>query len=266
MNTLFQSVGSTPVQPEKPIEPVIEQPETVRQKYERENRIPCFFLNGEHEEEKEIPKNKLARSGSINLGYGDRRLSHILSNTEQKQQKEPVTTDIKKKMANANMGIFGDGIPVPKKDESPKVSAIPIQPEAIVTTIRVFGYSPASNDKLIHHFSKYGLIREYSHSDTGNWTCITYDDPKSSQEALASHGTLLDHHLIGVVLDPKNEQCDIRLVYDETTGLYKRININDTLMFGKMGVIMYHPTTPEYKDQPMVKGVRGVIKNLFSGW
>ncbi|KAI8987298.1 hypothetical protein BDF20DRAFT_909937 [Mycotypha africana] len=171
---------------------------------------PAFFVGSqEPEDANEI---KLDMTRSVSIGYGDRRLSRVIpeptSAAEAKEVKEPPRTTVAE-FVDPNRGLFGDGI-VQKKRRVPATNDHfdnSKKTEYSTCTIRVFGYPLNLTHNIINHFSRYGTIRDYEQSASGNWISITYASDLSAVAALKSNGTIISkNHLIGVCLEPESEQ------------------------------------------------------------
>ncbi|KAI9480566.1 MAG: hypothetical protein EXX96DRAFT_563312 [Benjaminiella poitrasii] len=244
--------------------------------------IPPAFFVGSHEKDDKVSfATETRNTRSLSIGYGDRRLSGILTKTDEKEKKQDTETPIKRivlSSSDAKRGVFGDGNVQKKRKVSvtdevngskfkSKIDQLPNS-----RTIKIFGYPVNLVNNVIHHFLQYGKIEHYEESP-GNWISITYEKDASALASLKSNGTIISkNHLIGVVLEDTTATTEPRNVVplEGAKGIFKTAlegqkNKPIELGSGRAGISARAPIeAPE--GYSVDGGVLSYIKELVYGW
>lgn len=221
--------------------------------------IPPVFFVGRPNDTPDVdePVRYTRDQRNLSIGYGDRRLSGVLS---EKPEDTKADTAVKKdeqgdsskkriflSTADAQRGLFGNGI-VPKKhkgssslqDDQSRTSNIN---ESQSRTIRVFGYPSNLVNNVISHFNRYGKIDRFEQAPGGSWILITYEKNASALAALKSNGIVISkNQLIGVTLEETHVDVVVQNVIplDEGNGVFKtstsKASFESGLGRGKVGV------------------------------
>ncbi|KAK4521132.1 uncharacterized protein ATC70_013076 [Mucor velutinosus] len=223
------------------------------------NAPPAFFVGRSSDTlDVDEPVGQTRDQRNLSIGYGDRRLSGVLSEKlEDTKADSTVMRDgqeeaaSKKRIflgtAEAQRGLFGNGI-VPKRrrgssslqhDES-RASKIS---ESQSRTVRVFGYPSNLVNNVISHFNRYGKIEHFEQAPGGNWISITYEKNASALAALKSNGIVISkNQLIGVTLEETHADPVVQNVVplEKANGVFKTNTANTSfesgLGKGKVGV------------------------------
>ncbi|KAF1801285.1 hypothetical protein FB192DRAFT_1385119 [Mucor lusitanicus] len=221
--------------------------------------IPPAFFVGRSNDTPDVdePVGHTRDQRNLSIGYGDRRLSGVLSEKPEETKADTTATkdeqegSSKKRIflstADAQRGLFGNGI-VPKKrkgtsslqDDQSTVSNIN---ESQSRTIRVFGYPSNLVNNVISHFNRYGKIEHFEQAPGGSWILITYQKNASALAALKSNGIVISkNQLIGVTLEETHADAVVHNVVplNEGNGVFKTYTSNTSfesgLGKGKAGV------------------------------
>ncbi|KAI7904102.1 uncharacterized protein BX663DRAFT_506409 [Cokeromyces recurvatus] len=242
---------------------------------------PTFFVGAQENEDKIplVPETRNTRS--LSIGYGNRRLSGILTKPVDKEKKPDTESPAKRIVlgsSDAKRGIFGDGNVQKKRKVSLTDDAVRLKLKTKIDelpnsrTIRIFGYPVNLANNVIHHFLQYGKIEHYVESP-GNWISITYEKDSSALAALKSNGTIISkNHLIGVILEDTTATPETHKVIpvEGSKGVFKAaFNIQPSkpieLGSGRAGISARDPS--ESSDSYSINGgILSYFKELISGW
>ncbi|KAI8082003.1 uncharacterized protein B0P05DRAFT_538969 [Gilbertella persicaria] len=236
---------------------------------------PAFFVHTpENEKGNAIAPMEVTKPDTTSIGYGNRRLSRILSETTDKvpEKKLEKVLEIPKKRISlgpedANRGIFGNGNISKKSRGSTSTQTIvpEVQQKTNTCTIRVFGYPANLIGNVIQHFTRYGKIEKYEQTP-GNWITITYDRSECAAAALQSNGIVISkNYLIGVTLDETMPEAPIKYTKVVSADESDRI-LKSTVTLGKNGLGSGKAGISVRDKSAIDAGFAAYIKELIFGW
>ncbi|CEP11373.1 hypothetical protein [Parasitella parasitica] len=245
---------------------------------------PVFFVGGsENALILDEPMEEAKDQSNLSIGYGDRRLSGVLSEKPDDTKLETSSKQdqsSKKRIflgaADAQRGLFGNGdvqkkrrgslsIPQEEKSSSTQIS------DSQSKSIRVFGYPANLVNNVVSHFNRYGKIEKYQQAPGGNWITITYEKNASALAALKSNGVVISkNHLIGVTLEelPTHPVAQNVVPLMDSNGVFKANMSNTTfssgLGKGKVGVSALDGSN--VGTESIESGFFSRLKDAFLGW
>ncbi|KAI8636464.1 hypothetical protein BD408DRAFT_448402 [Parasitella parasitica] len=246
---------------------------------------PVFFVGGlENTSILNGPMNEARDQSNLSIGYGDRRLSGVLSEKHDDTKVETFTKQdqsSKKRIflgtADAQRGLFGNGdvqkkrrgsSSFPKNDNK---SSSPHISESQSKSIRVFGYPANLVNNVVSHFNRYGKIEKYEQAPGSNWITITYEKNASALAALKSNGVIISkNQLIGVTLEepPTHPVPQNVIPLNDSNGVFKTYALSTTtssgLGKGKVGVSALDESNTG--TESIESGFFSKLKDAFLGW